>query len=935
MMKLKAWREIITPHENVLRGTFQEAEFAADLNKVANGSAMPEYQDPALFFERTYVTEGMGLLLDSVVRRLNGKGGDPVVQLKTAFGGGKTHAMLAVYHLARGDKPAGELPGCSAILDRAGITDLPKARVAILDGNALSPSVPRKRGSIKVNTLWGEMAVQLGGEEAYRLLEQADKDGTSPGKEIIAEIFRKFSPCIVLMDETVAYIRQFEDDKTYAGGTFGSNMAFVQALTEAAGHVPTAMVLASLPESDMEAGGERGKQALRAVEHLFHRVEAIWKPVAPEEGFEIVRRRLFEPISDLDARDVVCRAFAEAYVGGGNYPSQTRESAYCDRLQAAYPIHPEVFDRLYEDWSTLENFQRTRGVLRLMAMVVHRLWSDGNKDFMILPGSLPLYDADVRNEIIRYLPQGWEPVLGRDVDGPRAIPTDIDEKTALLGSVQAARRVARSIFLGSAPSGGGQRIRGISAENVRLGCFQPGDQAGRFDDALRRLTDRLHYMYSGKDRYWYNTQTNLRREAEDRMSRFERDTDLVPEIGSRIRSRLKGKPFAGIHVFTPSGDIPDDTQVRLVVLPPTAAHQWHKKDTFAIRAADEMQKNRGQHPRHNQNRLLYLAADADATSTMYDQAKRFLAWKSIVDEKDALNLDQHRLKEAAKNRGEADDRLNGVIDEAYKWILAPYDEPDKKSHNFKRHWEEQSVPVTDQNKVEAIVRTLTEQELLIPQWAPPHLKDVLETWYWKEDRRECSLLQLWTDFCQYPYLPRLLESSVLQNTVADAIESRDFFGYATGKDGDRYTGLRFGSAGAVYVDENSLLVHPQTAEAQLQSDQQEQPGPDTTGTEPETDDVTKPGGVTVGKPDDGGGEKKKVFSRFHGSVALNPVSAALDFSKIAEEVVQHFSGKIGTSVKLTLELEAESEAGFDDTTRRTVQENSRTLGFSHADFEEE
>jgi predicted AAA+ superfamily ATPase len=213
-MKLKPWREIITPHDTVLQGTFLSSTFAADLSKVAAKTAPDEYQDPVLFFERTFITEGIDLLLNTVIKRLSGKGGDPVVQLQTAFGGGKTHAMLAVYHLSRGEAPAKKLLGIPALLDKARITTLPRANVAVLDGNAMSPSEPRKRGSVKVNTLWGEMAFQLGGEEGYQLLAKADQEGTSPGKEILAALFTKFAPCVILMDETVAYIRQFEEHKT-------------------------------------------------------------------------------------------------------------------------------------------------------------------------------------------------------------------------------------------------------------------------------------------------------------------------------------------------------------------------------------------------------------------------------------------------------------------------------------------------------------------------------------------------------------------------------------------------------------------------------------------------------------------------------------------------------------------------------------------------
>jgi predicted AAA+ superfamily ATPase len=172
------------------------------------------------------------------------------------------------------------------------------------------------------------------------------------------------------------------------------------------------VLLGSLPESVVEAGSSRGAAALQALEKIVGRVQALWKPVATEEAFEIVRWRLFEPIRDLQGRDAVCRAFAAAYVAeGAKLPSETHEGRYYERLCRAYPIHPEVFDRLYEDWTTLEGFQRTRGVLKLMAKVIARLWKDQNQDLMILPGSLPLADTDVRNELTYLLPPGWDPVI--------------------------------------------------------------------------------------------------------------------------------------------------------------------------------------------------------------------------------------------------------------------------------------------------------------------------------------------------------------------------------------------------------------------------------------------------------------------------------------------------------------------------------------------
>jgi predicted AAA+ superfamily ATPase len=234
---------------------------------------------------------------------------------------------------------------------------------------------------------------------------------------VLRALLAAYTPCVVLVDELVAYVRQFPEGQTLSGGSYDSNLSFVQALTEAAKLVPTAILLASLPESDVEAGSQRGVAALRALEKTFGRVQALWKPIATEEAFEIVRRRLFEPVRDAKTRDAVCRGFADTYVAeGAKPPAETQEGRYYERLVRAYPIHPEIFDRLYEDWTTIDGFQRTRGVLKLMAKVIYRLWKDNSQDQLILPGSLPLYDGSTRNELTYYLPAGWDAVIERDID---------------------------------------------------------------------------------------------------------------------------------------------------------------------------------------------------------------------------------------------------------------------------------------------------------------------------------------------------------------------------------------------------------------------------------------------------------------------------------------------------------------------------------------
>lgn len=418
------------------------------------------------------------------------------------------------------------------------------------------------RDKQSIQTLWGELAWQLGREEAFALLKEADANGTSPGKDVLGTLLERHAPCVVLVDELVAYIRQFPDGQVLSGGSYDSNLSFVQALTEAVKLVPNAVLLGSLPESDVEAGSQKGVAALRALEKTFGRVQALWKPVATEEAFEIVRRRLFEPIRDLKTRDVVCRAFADAYIAeGAKLPSETQEARYFDRLVQAYPIHPEVFDRLYEDWSTLDGFQRTRGVLKLMAKVIYRLWKDQNQDLMILPGSLPLYDGETRNELTYHLQGGWDAVIEGDVDGERAETTEVETKEPRFGAIQAARRVARTIFFGTAPSAVATKstgTRGQERARVLLGCFQPGQVSSTYSDALNRLADRLHYLNTTGDkaqettRFWFDTRANLRREMEDRKRRFDDAHELRPKLTEVLRKLTSGATFfEGVHIFTP------------------------------------------------------------------------------------------------------------------------------------------------------------------------------------------------------------------------------------------------------------------------------------------------------------------------------------------------------------------------------------------------
>ncbi len=940
---MKPWREIIVPHPDVLNGTFQQSEFAADLTAVRTGKATPEYGDAKAFYERTFITEGMGRLLTQVAQRLNGKGGEPVIQLQTAFGGGKTHTLLAVYHLASRKCPLGDLAGIPALLDHAGLMDVPQSQIAVLDGTAHAPGQPWKHGKQSVRTLWGELAWQLGQAEGFALVQESDANGTSPGKDVLCALLARYAPCVVLLDELVVYIRQFVESQPISGGTYDSNLSFIQSLTEAAKLVPNAVVLASLPESDSQAGGPRGVSTLKALEAVFNRVQALWKTVAPEEAFEIVRRRLFEKIRDTKARDQVCRAFADAYVAeGSKVPQETQESRYFDRMLQSYPIHPEVFAQLYEEWTTIDGFQRTRGVLKLMAKTIFRLWQDDNKDLMILPSSLPLYDGSARNELIYYLGPGWDPVMDRDIDGERAETTILETKETRFGSVQAARRVARTVFLSSAPSSVNMKAgtRGIDRARILLGCLQPGQTSSLYSDALNRLADQLHYMSSSGDksqdatRYWFDTRANLRREMEERKKRFEDKNEVRGRMAEIVKKLAAGATFFdGTHIFTPHSDVPDDSALRLVVLPPEQFYS-REEPRLATDGVLDCVRNNGTKPRYRGNRLLFLAPDHGALTRLRDCIRVALAWNSIVDDVAAMRLvlDNLQAEQAKKELKGAEDVLPRVARECFKWLLCPSQE----NPTGKPSVEVAALNTTGAALGPEIERVCLDNEWVIATWSPIHLRTKLKELYWKADKPAVKAADFWEDTLRYLYLPRLKDRGVIAQAIVKGAGTHDFFGTAYGEHDGKFDGFKLGDSN-VQFDDTLLLIEPEAAARYalsitppaLPPGVTAKPINDAPTVIPPTPGITPPGQLPgLGTP--GGAPKSRSF---HGNVSVNAATAKLRLVAIADEIIATLAADPNAEVSVTVEIQANFPSGAKDQTKRAVSENAKTLGFKNADWE--
>ena len=366
-------------------------------------------------------------------------------------------------------------------------------------------------GARTVKSLWGLIAVKLGGWKAYEKIKASDEARTNPGSEALIPILKEAAPCLILLDEVVAYARNLD------GIPYDGFISFFQSLTEAAKAVPGVLVVGSLPESGAEVGNQRGRDALLALEKVFGRVQSAWTPAQGTETFEIIRRRLFQEL-DADgekAREQAVKAFVSFYKNNaGEFPTDVRERAYEAQLMAAYPVHPELFRMLQTDWGALEKFQKTRGVLKMMAQIVYRLWRDGHGAPMILPGDVPLTDDKVRTNALVPIASGYDAVIAKEVAGDLSKPAQIEARSPSVGKNKAVTRAATALFMATSPHG--STNRGMEIARLRMACAVPGEQPSQFSEALRRLGENAAYLYSAGENYWFSPIASLNQEAEDR-----------------------------------------------------------------------------------------------------------------------------------------------------------------------------------------------------------------------------------------------------------------------------------------------------------------------------------------------------------------------------------------------------------------------------------
>lgn len=948
--ELTPWREVLTPHPDVLSGRFKESEFAANLHSVAHGDGQstPEYDDPGEFFRRTYLTDGLRDLLSQAAARIAGRPeAAPVINLQTTFGGGKTHSMLAVWHLFSGT-PIAELPqDVQEVVSEAGL-DIGAhqiRRVAVV-GNEIAPGqAHEKPDGTSVRTLWGEIAWQLGGTDGFATVADADRTSTSPGRAM-RDLLAAHAPCVILIDEWVAYARQLRDQRDLAAGDFDTQFSFAQLLTEAVVATPGALLLVSIPASDvrrqsdgdqarpveasqLETGGENGLAALQRLEHVVGRVAHQWQSASAQESFEIVRRRLFvEPDGDAQRRlAVTARKFVEFYRSHqGEFPRETSEPAYERSIKNAYPIHPELFARLYEDWSTLERFQRTRGVLRLMSAVVKELYEQDDNSPLIMPGSVPVAAPSVMGELAQYVDGSWRVVVDADVDGPDSLPAQIDKDRPLFGTRALTRRIARAAFLGSAATTGTAH-RGVERQDLFLGVAMPGDTVGNFGSALQMLADRASYLFSEGSRFWYDLQPSLNKTVRDRAEALAEE-EVWAELVERLRRQPSGADLPHLVVApTDSSDVEEAEKVRLLLLHPKHVHEAKGGSASpAMAFADSLMKRRGSGNRERRNTVVALAPDRQRLAEADSAVRQHLAWRSVAADKEGLDLTQANARMAETRRDETNRTVDSRV--AATWIWAIY--PSQRTGGEPATVRQLKVDGDELRLAVRVGTKLVREDVLRVEASASavhlDLTNKLPS-VWNNGRVRFG--DLWSYYATYPYLPRLRDRGVLEAAVRSVMDevswAQSGFALATGY--DESTGNFAGLAlplddefGPITDDTWLVAVAP----ALEQRKRLPKPDPNVAPGPPSTDvpDIgPSPGPAPV--PD----TPRVSNGRYAVTYAINPdkdIRKQLD--DIADEVLTHIVADGPDNLEITVDVKAERLVSFGEWTVRTVRQNTNDLG---------
>ena len=620
----------------------------------------------------------------------------------------------------------------------------------------------------EVRTLWGYLAYRLGGWAAVDSIAASEEAGTNPGSERFIPILRDAAPCLILMDEVVAFARQLRDLE------YDAFHSFIQSLTEAAAAVPNTVVVGSLPESGTQVGNQQGHDALRRLEKIFGRVQSAWTPASGIETFEIVRRRLFQPLDEAGerARDETIRAFRRLYrENKADFPPEAREAPYEEQMRRAYPLHPEVLERFSGDWSVLDKFQRTRGILNIMANAVYALWSGQSASVLITPALLPFHDDKVRTALIEPLDRAYGPILQSEVDGEQSLPERIEAQRPRLGRTKAATLAARAVFFATAPHAGNTR-GALSGAQLRLACAQPGDQIAVFSEALEELARRSAHLYRDGESFWYSPHPTLAKLAADRaqdVSEEQADDRII----ALLREEQKGRAgFARVHAVPENpSDVEDRRATALLILPPSATHDASVgAASQAAQLASEALERRGSGQRRFRNALVFAAPDASTVSAARENARREGAWRSILDDPDVMqNLTVAQTRNAKSELDRTHRALVQSARGAWAHILHPEaPESSGEGTGLRAGHVMRSTRLTNRGGTKSVPHAVWDKVsgdgTVLGDTGPANLMQSLEpVWPDSQDHLAIETIRNW--LASYVYLPRLRDEATLDNAL--------------------------------------------------------------------------------------------------------------------------------------------------------------------------
>ncbi len=683
---VKPWYANATPHEDIRKGRLSEAVFAANLWAVDQGDAPTVYLDTESFFAKTHLTGGLTNVLKKVSRALSGDAdaGDRILSLQTSFGGGKTHTLVALWHLAKHTDVIRKSDACADVRGAVGNLPTKSSRVAVFTNQTCDSTQGRDTAQgIHTQTLWGELALQLGGIELFRRIEANDKARTVP-QGLFAEILRECSPCLILLDELADYCVGASAKEVGSATLCDQTISFVQQLTEAVNNVQGVAVVATLPASHLEvASSERGQEILNSLERRFGRMGADIKPVADEEIYEVVRRRLFESLGDEITRERVVDAYMNMYQQHRNeVPNDATRTAYKQRMLGAYPFHPMLVDALYLRWGSHSDFQRTRGVLRLLASIVGDLWERRHTGTQSQPLIQPCHlrwDIDALHAALtRLWGIAYDSVAAADVIGDRATSRLLDEERG--GEYQTeriAQGLAAAILLGSFGTQGG-RV-GFSTKDLKLCVSRPTLNWGYTDGALLALDEERAFFLQNAaagslgTRYWFGTKPRLNKLVVQYKNQFAQktfDDEIIDAVEEQIKT-IKADPATWRVLANPETNLAEQRSLVLLAMPPSCEYSDNGGARLIRSAVEEkllqLSLKCGAKDRIYRNTLLFLIPSSRGLSRLRNALREVKAFEEVKRDY-ASQMDNDEQKELEKRLDAANKAVTEALGAAYSHV---------------------------------------------------------------------------------------------------------------------------------------------------------------------------------------------------------------------------------------------------------------------------